>query len=423
MNESILIVDDEQDILDALSEALAVEGFQVKTALGGEQGIEMFRAEPFDVVVTDIRMPHTDGLEVIKQVKQMDEDAEIIVLTGFPSIENAVGAMKNHGAFDFIQKPLDDIEQLLIVICNALDKRKLKLENRLLLTKLNQINQELNRRVKERTAELVELNEQLQLELAQRKRAEEELTTAKESAEAASRAKTEFLSIMSHELRTPLNSIIGFNRIVSDKMAGDLNQEQEALLKMALKSAQNLLSLIDDILNLTQTISDNLEMTRSTIYVDNFLRQIVSIFDEKAAKRGITFSIHIKDIPDMIVVDKQKLRQILLHLLSNAIKFNTDNGEVHLSVKLAKADQNISEDSIEFSVADTGIGIRQEDMERIFKPFVQVDSSMTRKYEGAGLGLSLAKKLLSLHKGWIWAESEGQGKGSIFRFVIPVLSE
>ncbi len=423
MNESILIVDDEQDILDALSEALAMEGFQVKTALGGEQGIEMFRAEPFDVVVTDIRMPHTDGLEVIKQVKQMDEDAEIIVLTGFPSIENAVGAMKNHGAFDFIQKPLDDIEQLLIVVCNALDKRKLKLENRLLLTKLNQINQELNRRVKERTAELVELNEQLQLELAQRKRAEEELTTAKESAEAASRAKTEFLSIMSHELRTPLNSIIGFNRIVSDKMAGDLNQEQEALLKMALKSAQNLLSLIDDILNLTQAISDNLEMTRSTIYVDNFLRQIVSIFDEKAAKRGITFSIHIKDIPDMIVVDKQKLRQILLHLLSNAIKFNTDNGEVHLSVKLAKADQNISEDSIEFSVADTGIGIRQEDMERIFKPFVQVDSSMTRKYEGAGLGLSLAKKLLSLHKGWIWAESEGQGKGSIFRFVIPVLSE
>ncbi|MCP4347723.1 MAG: response regulator [Desulfobacterales bacterium] len=423
MNENILIVDDEQDILDALSAALSVEDFNVKTALGGEQGIEMFRSEPFDLVVTDIRMPHIDGLEVIRQVKQMDEDAEVIVLTGFPTIENAVGAMKNYGAFDFIQKPLDDIEQLAMVICKALDKRKLKLENRLLLSKLNQVNQELNRRVKERTADLVKLNEQLQLELTQRKRAEEQLIIAKENAEAASRAKTEFLSIMSHELRTPLNSIIGFNKIVSDKMAGDLNHEQEDLLKMALKSAQNLLALIDDILNLTQTISDNLEILRSAIRVKDFLRQLVSIFEEKAAKRGIVFLINIENVPEIIIADKQKIRQVLLHLLSNAVKFNTDNGKVHLDVKFFKGDQNSTGNSIEFSVADTGIGIRQEDMERIFKPFVQVDSSMTRKYEGAGLGLSLAKKLLSLHRGQIWAESEGLGKGSVFRFAIPVLSE
>ena len=150
MNEKILIIDDEPDILESLDAVLTSEGFRVKRALGGEKAIELFRSESFDLVITDIRMPRVDGLEVIKQLKAWNEDVGIIVLTGFPSIENAVRAMRNNGAFDFLTKPLEDINQMLITVSNALEHQKLRRENKNLIKELSQANVQLKQEIEQR---------------------------------------------------------------------------------------------------------------------------------------------------------------------------------------------------------------------------------------------------------------------------------
>jgi PAS domain S-box-containing protein len=150
MNENILIIDDEPDILEPLEQALSLEGFQVRGASSGMEAMEIFKSEPFDLVITDIRMPQMDGMEVLKQVKQLDESVEVIMLTGFATIENAVMALRNKGAYDYLTKPLEDIDTLLISVNRALDRRRLRLENKNLIKKLETANAGLTQEIEER---------------------------------------------------------------------------------------------------------------------------------------------------------------------------------------------------------------------------------------------------------------------------------
>ena len=267
-----------------------------------------------------------------------------------------------------------------------------------------------------------------------------ELVQAKEAAEAASRAKSEFLANMSHELRTPLNHIIGFTELVADKQCGDLNEKQGEYLNDALQSSRHLLSLINDILDLSKVEAGKLELEAAKIPLRMLLQGSLSMVKEKAMKHGIRLSSDINGIPEAVQADERKLKQILYNLLSNAVKFTPDGGSVVLSARHLsfREGQWFSPDGqpvglpwdgddlvmkgkelIEISVQDTGIGIKGEDLQRIFSPFEQVESSASRRFAGTGLGLSLTKKLAELHGGKIWAESEGEGKGSKFIFAIP----
>ena len=166
MNEKILVVDDEQDILQMLSKLLTQENFQVKTACGGEEAISVFKSEsePFDAVITDMRMPGMDGIGVIKALKEIDENIEVIILTGYAALDNVIQAFRHHGAFDYLTKPLEDINELFITVNRAIENRKLKIENKTLFDQLKQSKHHLEKRVEARTFEL---------------------TIAKESAEAA----------------------------------------------------------------------------------------------------------------------------------------------------------------------------------------------------------------------------------------------
>jgi PAS domain S-box-containing protein len=254
--------------------------------------------------------------------------------------------------------------------------------------------------------------------ISETKRYEHELRQGQKdiaSSEAANRAKSEFLASMSHELRTPLNSVIGFSEVLHDKTFGDLNAKQVKYVDNILIAARHLLSLINDILDLAKIEARKTDLRCSDFNVGKLLEECLLLVREKALNRNLDISLHTQD--DLMVwADERSLKQIILNLLSNATKFTPDGGK--LSVTAEK-----KQDELVFSVRDNGIGVRPEDQERIFNEFEQIDSGTARKYQGTGLGLALTRKLVELHGGRIWIESEGEGRGSVFSFTIPCASE
>jgi signal transduction histidine kinase len=259
-----------------------------------------------------------------------------------------------------------------------------------------------------------------------RGKTETALKEAKQIAENANLAKSEFLANMSHELRTPLNHIIGFTELVIDEHFGDINEKQMEYLNDALGSSRHLLDLINDILDLSKIEARKLTLNPTLVNLPVLLENSLMMIKEKAARHGIRISKNIAGIPQTIKADERKLKQILYNLLSNAVKFTPDHGEVVLVAGMyGEIDSDGGETPgdgkfVEIMVKDTGIGLSAEDIRIIFDPFEQVDRSASRKYQGTGLGLSLTKQLIDLHGGKIWVESNGRGKGSQFRFIMPI---
>jgi len=227
----------------------------------------------------------------------------------------------------------------------------------------------------------------------------------------ASQHKSEFLANMSHELRTPLNAIIGFSEVLIDRIFGELNEKQEEYLKDIHASGQHLLSLINDILDLSKIEAGKTELVQSEFDMPMAIDNALMLVRERAARGGIALHTAIDERLAPIHADGRKIRQILLNLLSNAIKFTPEGGRIEVAAKPIDG-------CIEISVSDTGVGIAPENHDAVFEEFRQVGTA-DKKVEGTGLGLALSQKFVELHGGKIWVKSQ-LGAGSIFTFTVPM---
>jgi len=230
--------------------------------------------------------------------------------------------------------------------------------------------------------------------------------------EAANRHKSEFLANMSHELRTPLNAIIGFSEVLGERMFGELNEKQAEYTEDILASGRHLLSLINEILDLSKVEAGRMELELAKFDLPLAIDNARTFVRERATKHGINLHVTIDERLGDFIGDERKIKQILLNLLSNAVKFTAEGGRIAINARQADG-------AVEISVSDTGIGIAPEDQPKIFEEFRQVGTDYAHKVEGTGLGLTLAKKFVELHGGKIWVESE-VGKGSIFTFTLPI---
>ena len=394
----VLIVDDIFDNRAILGRRFERRGFEVIEADSGARALELIAEQAFDVVLLDWMMPDLDGMEVLRRIRATLSPVElpVIMVTAKSQNEDVVEAL-TLGANDYMTKPVDFGVALARVQTQVGRKRA---EEQVLAANeaLSRSNEDLERRIAERTVELVETNQQLRV--------------AVEKAEAANRAKDEFLSTMSHELRTPLNGVIGMAQVLATT---ELTPPQQEMLEVIDTSAQGLQDIVADLLDIVDLSSGRLELSRQKLNLGALVREAAAPWQAQAQQKGLGFKVTVASGSEgEVQVDPARLRQILSKLLSNAVKF-TEAGEIELTVD--RLDTAAS--WVAFDVRDTGVGFDPAAADRLFARFEQADNSVTRRFGGVGLGLAICQELVHQMAGTITAKSV-PGEGATFRVQLPL---
>lgn len=392
---SLLLVDDRPENLLALRAILEPLECHLVEARSGTAALKYLLEQEFALILMDVQMPGMDGFETAELIKEREKTRHIpiIFVTALSKEQHYVFRGYTSGAVDYISKPFDpDILRSKVAVFAELWRRGEAIKQQ---------------------AELVTLHEQLRAEheIAQR---------AREMAERASRAKSEFIAGISHELRTPLNAILGFSKLLLNPRVGPLNDDQRAYTTDVVSSAEHLLGLINDILDLSKIEAGKMTLEPGGWSVPGMLESSISIVRDQAQQSGLSLSLEVAPEAAQlreIAGDGRKIKQILFNLLSNAIKFTPHGGTVAVTASVEAEGEN-AEQWVRISVRDSGIGIARENWERIFAPFEQVDTSYTRLQQGTGLGLALTRRMVELHGGVLELQSE-LGAGSTFSFRLP----
>ena len=264
-------------------------------------------------------------------------------------------------------------------------------------------------------AELAQIQHRLDALTEELSQTQYQLFQVKQQLKRADKVRSDFIATVSHELRTPLNSILGFAKLLLKQQVGPLNQIQQTDLSLIYDSAKRLLDLVNDILDLSKIEAGKIRLDVGWVTVEEIIVGVIASTYILIQDKPIKLNEKIDSGLPKLFVDRERIRRVIINLLSNAAKF-TDFGDISLHVYQIRQD---NQDFVCFSVQDTGIGIRKEDMDKVFEPFRQIDNSMTRRAEGTGLGMPISYRLVKLHGGHLWVESK-VGQGSVFSFTIPV---
>ena len=367
----VLIVDDEPKICSLLEQILTARGCAVRIAHDGLQGLAQFQERHADVVVTDIKMPKLSGLELMRELKRLDPLLNVVVITAYPSIQGAVEAMQQ-GACDFITKPFD-IAQIQAILYRCAQRVSLSRQLRSAGEGALKL-EELNRR-------LAELNDM----------------------------KSRFLAALSHEVNTPLCLMSEWIYLLADSTLGPLNNEQSGAVDVLIQAYGRLHQLLQQLLDLMH--GHEIVLSRQRVEVQELLAQALETITPKASARAITVTCHLPEHPLVLEVDRTRSIAALQYLLDNAVKFNRDQGHVDVEVSGTPS-------TIRVQIRDTGIGIPSQEQEKVFQPFYQVDQRLNRAYEGAGIGLTLAKRYIELHGGTL-SLSSTVGRGTTVHVELP----
>ncbi len=376
----ILVVDDEPDL-----EQLIRQRFRHKiksneivfdfAGNGAEALDKMTGKSEFDLVLTDINMPIMDGLTLLVKINEQQKRAKTVVVSAYGDMVNIRTAM-NRGAFDFITKPID-FPDLETTIYKTLEEQRILRKG-------------------------LEASEMLGQSILD-----------KEKAEQSEKFKQQFLANMSHEIRTPMNSIVGMTNLLINS---ELETTQKKYLNIIKKASENLLVIINDILDLSKIEAGKMEFEKIDFLVKDVVEMVFHTLQFKAEEKQLSLTYDIdKNLPAALKGDPVRLNQVLINLAGNAIKF-TEKGSVNISATLMSKSGN--QLIVEFAVTDTGIGIPEDQLYKIFESFSQASSDTTRKFGGTGLGLTISKQLIELQGGSIYVHSRF-GKGTTFGFKIP----
>jgi signal transduction histidine kinase len=387
----LVAIDDDPDNRAFLTKAVSKQGFEVVSAPTATQARRQLDGRRPALIFLDVQMPEESGLSLLPQMLRDYPESVVVMMTAYGSEQVAAEALRG-GADDYIAKPID-LHRLRELLERNLEKQRLRAERQGLVARLKDSNRYLMR------------------QHAALRRADEEILQVNRQLEQSSRYKSEFLANMSHELRTPLNAILGFSEILLDITMNLTAGERTEFLRNIHSSGQHLLGLINDILDLAKIEAGKMDLHAEEMPVTEALQEVTAILEPMARQQGLQLRTVGAADARVIKADRSKFKQVLYNLLSNAVKFTPAPGTITVTVK-------DSPDQLTVSVEDTGIGMKPEDLPKLFREFEQIDGSYTRRYQGTGLGLALCRRFVEMHGGRIWAESQF-GKGSVFTFTIP----
>ena len=350
----------------------------------------------YDVVLLDLMLPDSDGLETIRRIEEVNSHIPIVVLTGLDDEQTGLLAIKA-GAMDYLVKRQVSDDVIVRTIRYAIERNQMQ-------QTLQKARDKLEMQVKERTRRLSRTNELLNREIIERKKVEEKMKEVM-------KIKSQFVSMVSHELRTPLTALKEGIRLVAEEKTGKLNDEQKEFLSIAKRNVDRLARLINDILDFQKLEAGKMDFNFQENDVNKIVKDVYDTMSPAIKSMELDFLLNLEDNLPKVQFDADKIVQVLTNMIGNAIKF-TEKGNITISTCK-------KENVIQVSISDTGCGIRKEDLPRVFHEFEQLDQGGDRKTGGTGLGLAISKAIIEQHKGKICVESE-YAKGTTFYFVLPI---
>ena len=416
----ILCIDDEESVLITIQAVLEEEGHQVAIAGHTAKGLAILQQEPFDLVLTDLRIDERDGMDVLRAVKQIDPEIVVILLTGYASLQSAIQALRA-GAYDYLVKPCD-VDELKLTVARGLEKRGLALALKARVRELEQANARIAGFAGELEARVEAATAQLAAHIAEIERANAELARLYEIErqqtaylQELNERKSAFLSMVAHELRTPLTGLRGFTDLLRMRL-GNLDARQERIISLVSQQVDRLGDLVNELLSLANIEQRGLTIRRAPGDLVAITSDVVDRFRLMYPQRTIAFEPRLAHCEG--AWDRDRLEQVLGNLLENALKYSP----AHLPVTVGIPDASNDEQSrrcVRVNVIDQGIGIPTQDQARLFAKFYRA-SNAEAHHSGLGLGLFISNEIIQQHGGRIEVQSV-EGQGSTFSLILPVV--